>query len=168
MADNFDTDPASGGVTFASDDIGGVHHQRVKIGHGVDGTATDTSSVNPLPVAPQVQSPQSEQLTSTSLSAGGNADLTASDITGSTTGKLLALDFGATVPLKVNIQIVSGGRTTFTTVFSRAGQSGRWETPHPDFITQAGGAGNAFGVSITNLDTSESADVYATPYWDEV
>ena len=167
MADNFETDPATGGVTFASDDISNVHHQRVKIEHGVDGSATDTSSVDPLPTTEVVQSPQHERLTSASLSAGGNTDLTTSDIAG-TTGKLMAIDVGASVPLKIDIQTVSGGRTTHSTIFSRAGHSLFWKTPHPDMITQTGGAGNGFGVSITNLDTSEAADVYATLYWDEV
>lgn len=50
MADNFVTDPGSGGETFASDDIGGIQHQRVKIQYGTDGSATDVSDSNPLPI----------------------------------------------------------------------------------------------------------------------
>ena len=50
MADNFVTNPAAGGDTFAADDIAGVKWQRVKIGHGADGSATDVSSASPLPV----------------------------------------------------------------------------------------------------------------------
>lgn len=41
MADNFVTNAGSGGNTYASDDIAGVHHPRVKISLGVDGVATD-------------------------------------------------------------------------------------------------------------------------------
>jgi len=42
MADNFDTDAGTGGVTFASDDIGpGVHYPRTKISLGADGSVTD-------------------------------------------------------------------------------------------------------------------------------
>lgn len=48
MADNI-TLPATG-VTAASDEIGGVHYQRVKPAFGVDGTAVDVSTTNPLPV----------------------------------------------------------------------------------------------------------------------
>lgn len=51
MADNFPTNPGSGGVTLAADDIGGVYHPRTKIGHGVDGSYVDVSAANPLPVA---------------------------------------------------------------------------------------------------------------------
>jgi hypothetical protein len=38
------------GTLLASDDIGGVHHQRQKWTHGADGTATDTSVTAPMPV----------------------------------------------------------------------------------------------------------------------
>lgn len=37
-------------AAVATDEIGGVHHQRIKIQHGADGTATDVSSASPLPV----------------------------------------------------------------------------------------------------------------------
>lgn len=40
----------TGGATLAADDIAGIHHQRVKIQHGADGSATDVSSASPLPV----------------------------------------------------------------------------------------------------------------------
>jgi hypothetical protein len=51
MADNFQVNiPTTSGNTFAADDIGGVHHQRVKVQHGADGSATDVSSASPLPV----------------------------------------------------------------------------------------------------------------------
>jgi hypothetical protein len=49
MADNVGYTPGSGAV-IAADDIGGVLHQRVKIGVGGDGTAVDVSSTNPMPV----------------------------------------------------------------------------------------------------------------------
>jgi hypothetical protein len=50
MADNVDITPGSG-ATVATDDIGGVNYQRVKIAHGGDGTATDTSDAAPFPTA---------------------------------------------------------------------------------------------------------------------
>jgi hypothetical protein len=40
MADNVAITPGTG-ATVAADDIGGVHYQRVKIGIGADGSATD-------------------------------------------------------------------------------------------------------------------------------
>lgn len=53
MADNVGYTPGAGAV-IAADDIGGVLHQRVKIGVGADNTAVDVSSANPMPVADAV------------------------------------------------------------------------------------------------------------------
>lgn len=50
MADNFTTNAGSGGDTFAADDIGGVKYARVKVAFGTDGSATDASASDPLPV----------------------------------------------------------------------------------------------------------------------
>jgi hypothetical protein len=48
MADNVAITPGSGAIA-AADDIGGVLFQRVKVSHGADGSATDTSEAAPLP-----------------------------------------------------------------------------------------------------------------------
>jgi len=50
MADNTTLNEGSGGDVIATDDISGVKHQRVKIEYGNDGSATDVSDANPLPV----------------------------------------------------------------------------------------------------------------------
>lgn len=49
MADNVNITPGSG-AEIAADDIAGVLFQRVKVAHGADGAAVDTSAANPLPV----------------------------------------------------------------------------------------------------------------------
>lgn len=49
MVDNVAVTPGAG-ATIAADDIGGVLVQRVKATWGVDGTATDVSLTDPLPV----------------------------------------------------------------------------------------------------------------------
>jgi hypothetical protein len=41
---------AGAGTTVATDEVGGFHHQRVKVVWGVDGTVNDTSATNPLPI----------------------------------------------------------------------------------------------------------------------
>lgn len=51
MADNVALPAVSGSV--AADDIGGIKHQRVKVEFGADGTASDVSNANGLPVALQ-------------------------------------------------------------------------------------------------------------------
>jgi len=48
MADNVGYTPGS---TVAADDIGGVLYQRVKPAIGADGSATDISDANPMPIA---------------------------------------------------------------------------------------------------------------------
>lgn len=50
MADNVTTNPGTGGATFATDDIGGVQWQRVKVAWGADGVANDVSNADPLPI----------------------------------------------------------------------------------------------------------------------
>ena len=42
---------AGAGTSIATDDIGGVHYQRVKVTYGADGSATDPSSTAPFPIA---------------------------------------------------------------------------------------------------------------------
>jgi hypothetical protein len=41
---------AGTGTDVATDDIAGVHYQRVKVAHGADGSATDVSTASPMPV----------------------------------------------------------------------------------------------------------------------
>jgi hypothetical protein len=48
MADNVGYTPGTGAIV-AADEIGGVLHQRIKIGIGADGSATDVSEANPMP-----------------------------------------------------------------------------------------------------------------------
>lgn len=49
MADNIDVTPGTG-KTIATDEVGGIHYQYVKLSFGGDGTATKVSSTDPIPV----------------------------------------------------------------------------------------------------------------------
>lgn len=50
MADNVTLNAGTGGSTLASDDIGGIQHQRVKLVLGADGTSNgDVALANPIP-----------------------------------------------------------------------------------------------------------------------
>ena len=51
MADNTVLNIGTGGDVIASDDIGGVKHQRVKISVGANGSATDATETTPLPTS---------------------------------------------------------------------------------------------------------------------
>ena len=46
MADNVTLNSGTGGAVAAADDIGGVHHQRVKLSVGADGSASDAIPVS--------------------------------------------------------------------------------------------------------------------------
>lgn len=50
MADNVTLNIGSGGDVIAADEISSVKYQRVKVTWGTDGTATDASASNPIPV----------------------------------------------------------------------------------------------------------------------
>lgn len=95
MADNVGYTPGAG-ATIAADDIGGVLHQRVKIGIGGDGIATDVSSANPMPVDTGLSQPltdsqlraaavpiSNQSLTNLDTDLGALADAAATSDTGS-------------------------------------------------------------------------------------
>jgi hypothetical protein len=71
MPDNVAITPGTG-TSIATDDIGGVQYQRVKVTFGTDGTASDVSSGSPLPVTGtfwQATQPVSGPLTDAQLRA---------------------------------------------------------------------------------------------------
>lgn len=49
MADNTTLSAMTGGDVIGTDDVGGVKYQRIKVGHGADGSYTDASATAPLP-----------------------------------------------------------------------------------------------------------------------
>lgn len=90
MADNTDLNAGSGGDTIATDDIGGVKHQRVKITIGADGVNDgDVASGNPMPVS----------------DAGGSLTVDNSDlstIAGAISGAEMQVDVVAPLPAGTN------------------------------------------------------------------
>jgi hypothetical protein len=50
LADNLTLNVGTGGAILATDDVAGVHYQRVKVTWGVDDTATAVTAAAPLPV----------------------------------------------------------------------------------------------------------------------
>ncbi len=48
MANNSELNAAGGGDLIATNEISGVHHQRVKLQFGADGSATDVDGVRQL------------------------------------------------------------------------------------------------------------------------
>lgn len=87
MADNAVLNAGTGGITLAADDVGGVHHQRVKVEFGADGAATDVAPGAPLPV--QISDGTDTALVS--LAGGLSVEVTAALPTGANAiGKLAA------------------------------------------------------------------------------
>jgi hypothetical protein len=171
VADNFVTNPASGGATFAADDIGGVLHQRAKIQHGVDGSASDVSVASGLPITEALESPQVSYDSASSLAAGSSTDLDSAQITTDKTGKLLLFSFGSSAPLKAELQTVSNAAgTTLMVLYSQPGEDRIVRFPSKEFITQAYSATvglDGFRLRVTNLDVAAEADVHASFLFDE-
>lgn len=70
MADNIPI-TAGSGTTVATDDVGGVHYQLVKLAYGALDSATLATSATPLPVAPVPANVVSTANSTTSVLAGG-------------------------------------------------------------------------------------------------
>ena len=88
MADNVGYTPGTG-ATIAADDIAGVLYQRVKIGVGADGSATDVSSTNPMPVSGTFY--QATQPVSGTVTANAGTNLNTSALALETGGNLATL-----------------------------------------------------------------------------
>jgi hypothetical protein len=77
MVDNTTLNAGSGGDVIATDDIAGVKHQRVKIEHGADGSATDVSNSTPLPTFDRHDGRTLVQLYATAVASGTTGTETA-------------------------------------------------------------------------------------------
>ncbi len=180
MADGtqLNTNTTSGDI-IATDDItdGGVADsqkaQRVKVGYGVDNNYKDANHTTPFPVIGGLASPQTTHATSASVAAGSSVDLDSDQISVSTTGELVGLIICASVPWKAQLKTVLNGveSSTLLTLFGQSGKSHTEIMYSKKFFTQAYDATaglDGFRVTMTNLDTSQAADLYTTFLYDEV
>ena len=88
MADNT-TYTEGSGITIATDDIGGVHHQRIKMEQGSDGTAADIAPTSPLACRPG--HPSTGYLTNAVVDVTGTGDKTLVSATASQTTRVFRL-----------------------------------------------------------------------------
>lgn len=152
MADNVSI-TAGSGTTIATDDVGGVQYQRVKIGVGADGSATDVSSAAPLPASDN--GPGWTQVFGVSGAVFTSADAsTAAAVTDAPTGgqKLVIDDIifsvGSTA-MQVDFEIETAG-TNFLTFYCAADTSyqftprGKFKLPTADkkLMVDTSAAGN--------------------------
>src|SRR3990167_8609493 len=104
MADNLNIDSGST-LTVATDDISGVHYQRVKIAQGADGSATDVSNAAPLNVAVA-----SATLGTVTISGNVNvATATLGTVTVSLSSTKVTID---NTPINVNVATATLGTVT--------------------------------------------------------
>lgn len=171
MANDVVLNPGVGGATAATDDIGGVHHQKVKMEFGPENSATQVSLTDPLPVDIPLTSAKTVAATAAALAAGGVTDLDSAQIASGTTGQLAGFHMGASVPLKGELKtVLNAVETSIDVFFSPAGETKMFNFPSKRFIVQAESATagfDGFRLTVTNLDTGEAADVYAGFLYDE-
>ena len=88
MSDNT-TYTEGSGITIATDDIGGIHHQRMKMEQGSDGTAADIAPTSPMAVRPG--HPSTGYLTNAAVNVTGAGDQTLVSATASQTTRVFRL-----------------------------------------------------------------------------
>jgi len=106
--------------------------------------------------------PTRQLVTSAGVAAGASANLDSNDLPSK---YLWQATFTASVPFKVVLSLNDNGSlTSLDTIFGRAGETVTWKPPHRAFAqAPAAGAGTqGWRAAMTNMDTSEAADVYAT------
>lgn len=134
MADNIDVTPGTGS-TVATEDVGGVQHQKVKVEYGADGAATLVENVAPLPIMPGMQT--TTDYDEVAINVAGSGDNSIVSATASQTtrvyGFFLFANGGA-----VNVKWRDGS-TDFTPALPLA-DKGYWSLPRdgrPWFKTTA-------------------------------
>lgn len=110
--------------------------------------------------------PTNDYDTSASIAAGSTDNHDTADL-GGNTRKVAKVLFGASVPLKAELQVVENGSVTATlgVAFSPAGGIGELVPSHRNYWSKAFSANaglDCFRLARTNLDASEAADVYST------
>lgn len=108
--------------------------------------------------------------TSTSIAAGATDNHDTADF-GAATKKVSKVIFGASVPLKAELQFVDNGTpTTLAVAFSPPGGISEIVPSHRNFFSHAftANAGfDGFRLVRTNLDASEAADVYSVIQYED-
>lgn len=147
MADNANVTAGDGSIIVATDKIGAVDYQRIKVTWGPDGTANDvdTAAGKPLPV--QMRSAVATATVTSLASSATSAQLLAS-----TAGRLGLLLSNT----DANDVYVKYGTTASLTSFTvKIPGNYYWEMPHPvytgriDAIWAADGTGSLYATELT-------------------
>lgn len=152
--------------------VGGqvVQRQRFQISGNTDTAIAPVSATDGLSVSSAITTPQRTSISALSIAAGGQSDLDSTQITDTLTGKLMQLLVSSSVPFKAELKTVSGSSGSVS-LATWVAYRGEWNftPPHKGFFTVLGTTPglDAFRVTVTNLDTTSPADVYATFLYDE-
>jgi hypothetical protein len=132
MPDNVAYTPGSG-ATIAADDIGGVLYQRVKVTHGVDGVAHETSDSNPYPIKAMgelIEAIEAMRMAIQSLSRTmGLAQVNP------LTGRMLVDGAGVTQPVSGSVSATQSGAWNITNLATIGGQSANSQIPSFERMT---------------------------------
>lgn len=155
-----------------------VHRERMQIAGAIAAAIAGVLNTDPTGSEYAILSrlidsnnPLISDATSVSVAAGASVDLDSTQLSSGVTGKLLGLIVTASVPFKAELKTVLNGVPTSKVTYFSSDRKWDWRSPARDFIsvTQSATPGlDAFRVTVTNLDTSEAADLYATFFYDEV
>ena len=139
MADNVTINASSGTANVASDDVGGVQFQNVKIDVGGNGLSVPLSSSNPLPVTAST--------TNTSITNGRTVTVSANVAVALATSTVVK-EVIITAELDNTGVVVVGGSGVVSTLATRTGVPLN--------------AGDSVSFQITNLNAINIAAVVAT------
>ena len=147
MADNTTLNTGSGGDVIASDDIGSVKYQRIKLIHGADGVNDgDVSQANPLPVTLEQKYPQYKFISGVSAAGANQVHFDLFNASGS--GKTMRV---------ISVKVIKDGSVAVTgtlsvklylTFTTAVGTGGTAHTENNTTIT---------GVSISEIDAANAA-----------
>lgn len=138
---------------------------------GYDGATWDrvrVASTGRLSVDPGTPTtPANKYVTSASLAAGASVNLDTGEIAAQ---RLTAVEVWTSVAYKAELRkVLNTVADTDPSVIGggQAFQSFAWKAPHADYIKTTASAGtDGFRVTVTNLDDSNAADVYATFHYE--
>ncbi len=154
------------------DQIAGAAADEITDVRKTDPTALDGGIVN-RPAPPD--DVQTATASSTATAAGASDDLDGAQINSGKTGKLMQVVVSASVPWKAELKIVTNAAESAAlhTWFGGPGHGGNGEfvpiTKEAFTVAEDVTVGlDAFRVTVTNLEISEAADLYATFIYDEV
>lgn len=180
MADGIQIAPESTGPTLDTKDMGARGHREITVlgDPTADAALQAVVATDPAALAygavgraAPPDSPQTSFGTTASVAAGSSTSIDSSQINVGKTGKLMYVEVGSALPLKVQLQtVLNGVATTVLTAFAWDG-NWDWSPPSKEFVKVAQDvtAGlDGFRCLITNMDPSKATDVYATFLYDEV